>query len=192
MEPKLDKPGAGLPFPQNLVVRYILGPSLSRKNSWEKNAEVFELETQKIQGLVKQFRASDLNKKTLVPKMRGIEDSSRFWSPVMTLEHMLIVGKNIGNVVIQLSQENVPNQKVDIAAVKPHSEPEQERILQEFSQFHSLAHKVLTQVKNREARSSLLHPWFGPFTAQQWFWLLGVHQGIHRNQLRKIKELLDR
>jgi len=32
------------------------------------------------------------DRRVLVPRMRGIEDSSRFWSVNETLEHLLITG----------------------------------------------------------------------------------------------------
>jgi hypothetical protein len=30
------------------------------------------------------------------------------------------------------------------------------------------------------------HPWFGPFTAKQWYWLLGAHQAVHAKQVKAI------
>jgi hypothetical protein len=54
-----------------------------------------------------------------------------------------------------------------------------------------LARDLLNKIKNRNSPTTFDHPWFGAFTAAQWFWLLGTHQAIHRAQIRKIKEILN-
>lgn len=189
-QPILGKPGAGLPFPQNLMVRYLIGPLMSKKLTWEENEKRFSEETKKILTLIEGLSEKELLTPVLVPPMRGIEDSSRFWSIAMTLDHMMIVGNRVAEAVEILSRGEVPKAKADIAAVKPHQLDKAENVLQNFKNFESKALEVLAKVKNRESSITFDHPWFGPFKASQWFWLMGTHQAIHRAQIKKIKELL--
>ena len=45
----------------------------------------------------------------------------------------------------------------------------------------------LQSVKDKNSKLTLAHPWFGPFNANQWFWLLGMQGGIHLKQIREKK-----
>jgi hypothetical protein len=44
---------------------------------------------------------------------------------------------------------------------------------------------------NRRSKARLQHPWFGPITAHQWNWLMGIHQSIHRKQIEEILRLCE-
>jgi len=49
----------------------------------------------------------------------GIEDSSRYWSVAMALEHLGEVGLNIAVGIVELSRNMTVTVKVDIAELKP-------------------------------------------------------------------------
>ena len=45
----------------------------------------------------------ELTEAVLVPPQIGLEDSSRFYSYAMVLEHLTIIGNAIGRIVVELS-----------------------------------------------------------------------------------------
>jgi hypothetical protein len=49
----------------------------------------------------------------------GIEDSSRYWSAAMVLEHLIEVGSRIATGVVELTHGQAASVKADIADVKP-------------------------------------------------------------------------
>lgn len=190
LSPKLGAPGAGLPFFQGLVARYILVPRAFRKTTWEQSRERFLLETERIMKSVDRLERSRLAKPVLVPRMRGIEDSSRFWSPAMCLEHLTITAPKMTRIVIDLSQGIVPAMKISTAAVKPKGVNADSDLCHQFkSLMLDCDRRLEREVANKDAEAKLAHPWFGPFSARQWQWILGVHQVIHRKQIEKIIEL---
>lgn len=185
--PKLAPPGAGLPFPENLIARFIVGPLQSRKYSWEENLARFEREGEKILQYVEGLSEAELNRQVLVPRLRALEDSSRFWSIAMTLDHLLIVGENMSWLIQELSNGRTPNIQVSTARVKPEQKELGCQIVARFRAFvKETGRNTLKHVNDRDSKTTLAHPWFGPFTAQQWFWLMSAHQAIHRNQVKHI------
>lgn len=188
---ELDPPGTPLPLAQRLVLRYFVGPYVSNKTSWEENLQVFETEGRRILSLVETKAADSLSRIVLVPSQRGLEDSSRNWSAAMTLDHLMIVGRSIERVVLALSEGKIPPGKASTAAVKPKSGGDAEAIRASFGTFvSSHAASLLARVENRHSSATFAHPWFGPMKASQWFWLLGTHQAIHRQQIEEIVKVL--
>lgn len=187
-EPKLDKPGAGLPFPSNLFVRYVLGPLKSRKNTYEENAERFELEAARLLRLTKDMSEEELTQKILVPRLPGLEDSSRYWSAAMTLEHVMIVAEGMGYIIEKLGRGEDPGVRVDTAKVKPLGELSGRATLARFEKFLGHSSRVLARVVDRDSPVTHEHPWFGSLTAGQWFWVMGVHNTLHRRQIEAIRK----
>lgn len=187
-EPKLAPPGAGLPFPQYLFVRYVLGPMKSRKKSWEENRDHFNVELGRILELIKDMSEEELTKRVLVPSQPGLEDSSRYWSVAMTLDHLMIVSANIAAIIEKLGRgESFPT-RADTALVKPAIQENGTQTRLRFESFHKgFAQRVLDSALDRDSPIRHEHPWFGPFTAAQWYWLLGTHNGIHRRQIQAIR-----
>ena len=115
----LDKPGAGIPFFERIMAKYFIMPREVRKRSWEDCGALFDREGARIVELIKDLTPAQLEKKVLIDRIPGIEDSSRFWSVKMTLEHLIVVGNGIGKIVGSLAQNTTPTVDVDIAKVKP-------------------------------------------------------------------------
>jgi hypothetical protein len=185
--PKLAPPGAGLAWHQWLFTRWIIGPIASKKTTWEENLAKFARETQKINALIAKTPKEKLRERVLVAPRFGLEDSSRYWSVAMALEHLVIVGTAVTEFAIQLSRGKSPTMKADTAKVKPLGEISAEEAIQRFETFSSqLEKKLSAEISNKESSLKHAHPWFGPFTTKQWVWLLGVHQGIHRKQIEDI------
>jgi hypothetical protein len=184
---KLDKPGAGVPFFDGLLMRWYVGPVLSKKASWEENRKAFDKTTQALLKLVDGLDEKQLATRVLVPPQRGLEDSSRYWSAAMLLEHLIIVGKKTKAGIVALSQGIVPDVKVDTGKVKPLGEANPKDIMDAYRAFATTVMDELDrEVKDKDSKASLKHPWMGPMTCRQWHWLLPTHQAIHLKQLREI------
>lgn len=184
---KLDKPGAGIPLPQRLFLQYYVRPFIAAKTDWDDDTRRFNVLNRKILDAAEKLSDAQLEKRVLVPPQRGLEDSSRYWSAAMTLEHLVIVGTGMKKIIISLSQGIVPNHKPDTARVKPSGKPKPQEILASFRDFSATAaEEIDREVKDRRNPVRLAHPWFGPFTAHQWHWVLAQHNIIHLHQLRAI------
>ena len=188
----LQKPGAGLPLFERLVARYFFLPVKSRQTTWEQSHRFFERETEKIMQLTQGLSLERLQTPVLIKRIVGIEDSSRFWSPAMVLEHLMIVAPAMSRVIVELSRGVVPHVEVDIANVKPQAEmsPEKLSTVREafFGSMQTVKRQLTEEVKNRTSRARLRHPWFGPLSAREWNWLLASHQRIHRRQIEEIQK----
>lgn len=187
--PKLGAPGAGLDPIQWALAKFVFFPCLVRKRPWSKAIDYFEQETEAI---MREFEGIDeliATTKVLVPKMVGIEDSSRYWSATMTVEHLVISGTGMLGVIESLASGTVPARKASIAAVKPKGATPPPVVLE---QFQNMSHNFVATTRKIEPNGQLryLHPWFGPLTDHQWLVLAGSHLSIHRKQIETIKKLL--
>lgn len=186
-EAQLAPAGAGLPFPENLFVRYITTPLGSRLIFDERANELFQIEGKRVLRSVEGLTEAQLSQRALIPRILGLEDSSRNWSIAMTLEHLVIVGTGIMEVIRSLSAGQVPNVQVDIAKVKPLESTSVSEVL---SNFRSLLSRTLESVPRdaHDGAARLAHPWFGLLTSHQWRVLVAIHQRIHRRQLQLIRQ----
>lgn len=187
IQASLQKPGAGVPVHHRLLMRYIVGPLVAGKSSWDKDSETFGRVAGRIIKDYESLSEDQRTKRVLVPPQFGLEDSSRYWSAAMLLEHMLIVTQGIASLVVPLSKGIVPDYEVEMARVKPKGQMSAQEALTKFRAYSATAMAELDKaVGDRNAKAALLHPWFGPFTARQWHWLMTAHAVIHLNQLRAI------
>lgn len=189
IEAKLQKPGAGIPWPALMFVRYYVGPRVAAKADWQAETTRFHETSAQMTALAEKLDNGQLQKRILVPRLRGLEDSSRYWSAAMTLEHVMIVGTSIRDIIIRLSQEQLPPGKADTARVKPQGKLPAQTVLDNYKSFAAV---VMPQIEaavppeKRDARLTFDHPWFGAFNLRQWHWLLAEHNAIHLRQLREI------
>jgi hypothetical protein len=188
LEPKLDKPGAGLPFPELLIARALFLSSRLRGNRQTFDA-AFRDERAAIATLVEKCPPELLSKRVLIPRLRGLEDSSRYWSVLMTLDHLRIVNRGITDTIASLSKGIVPNRKASTAAVKPNSAVTNVVIHEyEIGCDHLL--DTVSAIPDLNTKSRFTHPWFGPLNAAGWHALAGRHMQIHRRQLEAILHAL--
>jgi hypothetical protein len=189
--PKLAPPGAGVPLPQKLMMRFYIGPFIAGRAKWVASEQAFHKMNDRILKEIEGLTEKQLATKILVPSQIGLEDSSRYWSIAMVLEHIVIVGEAITSGITLLSSGKVPPVKVDLAAVKPLGELPVQTSVMNFKKFATDDFKnFLQQVKDKDSKLTFHHPWFGPFKASQWFWLLGTHGAVHLKQIREIKKRL--
>lgn len=189
IEARLQKPGAGIPWPALMFVRYYVGPRVAAKADWRTETTRFHDTSAQMAALADKLDNGQLQKRILVPRLRGLEDSSRYWSAAMTLEHVMIVGTSIRDIIIRLSQEQLPPGRADTARVKPQGKLPAQTVLENYKQFAAV---LMPQIEaavppeKRDARMTFAHPWFGAFNLRQWHWLLAEHNAIHLRQLREI------
>ncbi len=191
IEPKLAPPGAGIPWPQGLVLRFIIAPFIAGRTDWAVSEYRFKKLTAKIVAELAGLSEKDLTTKILVPPQKGLEDSSRYWSVAMVLEHLVIVGKEISYAITELTSGRVPQGKADTATVKPIGTMSSLESVTEFKKFALQDYESLVSMtKNKDSRLRFKHPWFGNITAKQWFWVLSIHHSLHLKQIREIKKRL--
>lgn len=186
-EPKLDKPGAGLPVIEWAMAKYVIFPKLFATTDKAGAIHIFSRQTEKIVALARGLDGTALAERRLVPRLRGLEDNSRYWSVAMTMQHLIIVGGGIGRYITKLSSgdNNIP--KVGTADVKPAATVDAESIIKEYESM-SAAFVAAATAANVLAHPNVTHPhpWFGPLNAHQWLVVAGAHQRIHKEQIEAI------
>lgn len=183
-EPQLAPPGAGLPKIELLVARALFKLRRLRGNRDSFTAD-FQRERAAIRALIASCSAESGVRRVLIARVPGLEDSSRYWSVWMTLEHLRIVHTGLIRGMGALAKEIVPPGKASTAAVKPVPGitiaviPEYEKTCDDL-----LA--TIAAIPNLKTKARFAHPWFGPLDASGWHAIAGSHLAIHRKQIERI------
>ncbi len=183
-EPQLAPPGAGLPFPEKLIARCLLGMKRLTGNSGAFTAH-FIRERETIRRLIAKLDETTLSRRVLILRPRGLEDSSRSWSVLMTLDHLRIVHHAFIGVIGTLAMEQVPEGEASTAAVKPDPGVTMD-VIAEYEASCDALLATLANVRSFKTRARFPHPWFGPMDAHGWHALAGGHMSIHRVQIERI------
>jgi hypothetical protein len=184
LEPKLGKPGAGLPLPE-LVTANVLFAVARMSGNREKFDAAFRAERTAIGELVKSCVPQSLSKRVLIPRLRGLEDSSRYWCVLMTLDHLRIVNRGITDTIASLSKGVVPNRKASTAAVKPNPDVSS-AVIREYESACDQLLATVAGIRDLKTPARFAHPWFGQLDAAGWHALAGSHMRIHRRQIESI------
>ena len=185
-EPKLAKPGSGLPIPHRWVAR-LLVPYQAKKSDWNENIERFNRHSKAIDDYSKSMTTEQLNTRFLVEPILGLEDSSRYWSPAMILDHLLITGPHFRQIISELSNAKIPTLEIRVDKVKPPVRHHELEVVQQFSRFWSEFIPTLKLGTDRFA-TCIKHPWFGRLNAHQWLYVLSLHHGVHLQQMKQVVE----
>lgn len=145
----------------------------------------FIRERGEIRRLIGKLDEKTLSHRVLIARPRGLEDSSRYWSVLMTLDHLRIVHLAFIGVIGTLAKEQVPEGEASTAAVKPDPSVGME-VIDAFEASCDALLATTSSVKNFKTRARYPHPWFGPMDAHAWHALAGTHMGIHRVQIERI------
>ena len=182
--PQLAPPGAGLPFPESLIARVLLGLKRATGNPQSFTAR-FIAERALIGGLIAGKEVAALSKRVLIARPPGLEDSSRYWSVWMTLDHLRIVHHAFIGVLESLAAGRVPEGEASTAAVKP-DEKVTGAVVAEYEASCDALLATIGRIRDFKTQARYRHPWFGPMDAHGWLALSGGHMGIHRVQIERI------
>lgn len=189
-DPQLDSPGAGLPAPELFIARRLFAWK-RRFGSREGFTRQYAATRIAICDLVASIPEADRGRQVLIPRLRGLEDSSRYWSVWMTLDHLRITNEAFAGVIAMLSAGQLPPGKADTATVKPSPAAGAES----EAAFETSCEKLVSVVDGIADLKTALrfpHPWFGPLDAADWHALSATHLGIHRAQIAEIARLMPR
>lgn len=187
-EPKLAPPGAGLPKPELFIARLIFAVQTRLGNRNAFNAR-FAQEREAIHQLVASCDASSAATRVLIARIPGLEDSSRYWSIWMTLDHLRIVNHGIARTITSLAKENPPTGQASTAAVKP-SPTVDASVMNAYEKSCDAVLTAVSAAPNLKTKSRYTHPWFGPLDASGWHAMAGSHMSIHRKQIERILDSL--
>ncbi len=145
----------------------------------------FSKERGQIRRLVESCSEGTLPQRVLIARAIGMEDSSRHWSVLMTLDHLRIVNLGMARIIGDLSRGQSPSGTVSTADVKPSTQVTTE-VIAEYEKSCDALLAVVAGAGNLKTRVRHLHPWFGPMNAHGWYALAAGHMGIHRVQIERI------
>jgi hypothetical protein len=188
--PVLAAPGAGLPAPELFVARLLFRV----RRRWTPRAAtraVIAQERERIVALVDSRTPEEAARRVLIPRLRGLEDSSRWWSMLMTLDHLRIVNVAVAHTIAELAAGRMPAGQASTAAVKPSPTVGRDVIAAFAASCDRLQHTAAA-VPDLATRLRYAHPWFGPLDAGAWYFLAGFHLALHRRQLEHIQRGLAR
>jgi hypothetical protein len=163
----------------------MLGLVLSRR----RIGRWFRTEAERILSLARSLDPDLAARRVLIPRVMGMEDSSRYWSVYMTLQHLSVVDEAILGVMETLAAGREVNRVVSTAAVKPSPDAGPE----ELARFEAVARDYLVRIDalpNWGSKVTLKHPWFGALTVPRWHRLAAFHHQVHRKQIERIIRLL--
>jgi hypothetical protein len=184
----LHAPGAGLPAFELAYLRigfrcaFIL-------TSQDAARRTFRREAEKIVSLARSASVSQGAVRVLIDRFLGIEDSSRYWSVFMVLDHLCIVDEDVIRAIEALTEEGHYAQESRIQDVKPNptAGPDAiDRFVQSVAAYEATVSRL--GKLGRDARRP--HAWFGPMTARDWHCFAGIRHWVHRRQIERIKKAL--
>jgi hypothetical protein len=181
---KLAAPGAGLPR-YELVIARLMFALKQRVNTRASVNEQFQRERDRIRLLLKGLDEPAAARRVLIARLRGLEDSSRYWSVWMTLDHLRIVHGSMTRAIRALANDELPPGVASTAAVKPSPEATG-AVVQEYEKSCDEVLTTAKAVKDLRTRLRYAHPWFGPLDAAGWHALAAGHIAIHRRQIENI------
>jgi hypothetical protein len=177
-----------LPPVEAWLARYVLFPlATARLKRPEAMAMVPRL-GQQILAACQQMPPAQQMERRLIARFPGIEDSSRFWSLAMTMQHLYITGDAMANITQRLAQGQTVADVVRIEDVKPPEQLEPAEVAARYAQFLSgyAARMEALATASHWKTHRHMHPWFGAITAHQWLCLNGLHHQIHLKQVQQI------
>lgn len=184
---KLAPPGAGLP-PVELFVARMIFHSQRRFTKQAAVSAKLDAEQRLITALAENLPAAQAGHRVLIPRLRGLEDSSRDWSVWMTLEHLRIVNEAVARTMGELLAGRIPSGRADTAAVKPTPNVD-ETVLPAFAASCEALRRA-NKAPSLQTVQRFAHPWFGPLNAAGWSFLASFHLGLHRRQIESIRQRL--
>ena len=182
--PLLGHPGAGLPAIELLFSRLLFG-IVRCTDSRDTALRRVATQARRIRSRMDSIDDAVGRRQVLVPRLLGLEDSSRFWSPYMVVEHLVIVDTNMFRIMTDLVAGRAHPEPARIAEFKPAPSSGRES-LAAFRGIVAEFEALVPRWPDLRTRRTHAHPWFGPLDAHGWLCLAGMHHAIHRRQLERI------
>lgn len=189
VQAKLQAPGAGLPAFEMAWLR-ILFRCVCSVMPISLGLRWFKREAEKVTSLARRVSAAQASVPVLIDRIVGIEDSSRYWSLFMVLDHLRIVNEGIAQIVESLTHDHAFAQEVRIQDVKPSLDSGPDTI-DHFIQTVVAYEAAIARLGKLGRNMRHPHPWFGPMTALDWHCLAAIHHWVHRRQLERIVESVE-
>ncbi|MFM7469616.1 MAG: hypothetical protein ACKO37_08975 [Vampirovibrionales bacterium] len=185
----LQPPGAGVPFLERFFggIGIRISAMLSTPEQCNQN---FHRAFLHMLELIHMTPQTEWTRPVLVPRFQGLEDSSRYWSICMVLNHLNQVNLGTLKNIQHLVQEQKPNMTVRIEDVKPpviQETLQATQVLQTFKEACETYLQEMTPLAGKlKTHTTLAHPWFGELNAHQWHFMMGFHMQLHGKQVQAI------
>ncbi len=182
-----EPPGTGLPGFERFYLNVFFRISTALVSD-DAALRVFDKVSMQIFKMIEPLDLGALSEPILIPRLQGIEDSSRHWSVLMVLDHLNRVNRELMSTIRSLHANQTPFREIRIADFKPDPDVD-DTVLETFVEVNRryrnfvISHKPLRTVLRHA------HPWFGQLDGHAWNCLAAAHQRIHRRQVQKILSL---
>jgi hypothetical protein len=186
--PVLAPPGAGLPAYERIIAKMMVRWKAARVDR-ATAVHTFATEREAILRLVHDTPEKARSSRVLIKRLRGLEDSSRYWSVLMTLDHVRIVNAQVTRVIRDLAEDRQPEGRASTAAVKPGQQVDDSVITAFDMGCRELEDRVASYPVLASKRR-FAHPWFGDLDAAGWHYMVGFHMRLHRKQIECIRASL--
>jgi hypothetical protein len=173
-----------------IIARLILGWQ-RRRATRQSAAARFGRERDIILNLARGCDPEMGARRVLIPRPRGLEDSSRYWSVFMTLDHLRITNQGAAEVITLLGRGELPARALSIADLKPAPGADATAV-GAFERACDHFERCVAAVDNLCRKARYAHPWFGPLNAADWHVATAFHMGLHRRQVETILQALGK
>jgi hypothetical protein len=185
--PQLAPPGAGLPWFESVMVRWFGRRMFLSHLDWESAQAAITRVSSRLAREAMDMDDATLARRVLIKRLRGLEDSSRSWSPEMVLEHLVITGEMFTDFVVTISNGRPVADQRGIADIKPRGGLGR-AVITRFVEVHeAIPTRLAKEAGPLREGPGHVHPWFGKLTAADWLSLIAVHLGLHEKQWRAIR-----
>jgi len=187
---KFEKAGAGLPEFERLFIRVFLVPIVRITMNWTISRLLVKREVKIIKKLLNNISNKQLQQKMSIKRTFAIEDNSRQFSVNEVLEHLVIAGTLIKDVIETLSKEKEVEFDIKIENVKPKENKANQ--LEDFLEFYQDYNNFIINLPKKHSIKTKAHPWFVSFNNFDWNNFMFMHTFIHRRQIEAILNELKR
>lgn len=184
----LAPPGSGLPWPE-LVVGRVMFRAL--RLAWSREAALrrFVGKGRRLAVILRGLNDDTGARRVLVPRLMGLEDSSRHWSPFMIARHLCIVNGDALAIIRALCADRTPEGHVTMAGLKPSPDAGRTAV-DELERLIGAYEREIPVLAGWPGAGRHAHPWFGPLDAHGWLCMTAMHHGIHARQLKCVLRLV--
>ena len=185
--PQLEAPGAGFPVWQRLAGKYFYLPLWCLYSSWERTPDVLEEQAGRLLQGAASLGNELVRRRVLIPPLVGLEDSSRYDSYAMVLEHLTIVGHAVARIVVDITHGRRHTVALRTAEVKAEGLAAPSEVAAGYREMlAAFRHAALDPGADRRSPLRHDHPFFGALDAYQWLCFATLHQVVHLKQARAI------